>query len=91
MPEAGSNLSRCPKCDGPVTVKDSRITTNGWRYRRRRCNDCVHTWTTYEVPAELLEHLRVFVAMVQSTKQQIEHLEALTNGLSILDKNAFDQ
>ncbi len=91
MPEAGSNLSRCPKCDGPVTVKDSRISENGWRYRRRRCMDCAHLWTTYEVPAELLDHLRVFIAMVHSTKSQIDHLEALTKGLYFLDRQSFEQ
>lgn len=91
MPPQGSGLTRCPMCDGQVTVKDSRINALGWRHRRRQCLECKHTWITYELPAEYIDNLRSFVLAVQVAKTQVGRLEHLAKGFALLDKDVFDQ
>ena len=90
MPESGTGLSRCLKCDGVSTVFNSRVDKNGWRWRRRECTVCEHRWTTYEVPAELLTSLRAFIALAQQAKQHVDTLNDLISALSIVDKDVFD-
>lgn len=35
---------RCEECDGKTRVVDTRVT-----YRRRKCLDCGHFFSTYEI------------------------------------------
>ena len=41
-------MKPCPKCHSTSHVLDSR-QHNEHTYRRRHCNKCPHTWTTYEI------------------------------------------
>ena len=41
-------MKPCPKCHSTSHVLDSR-QNNEHTYRRRHCNKCPHTWTTYEI------------------------------------------
>ena len=91
MPESGTGLSRCLKCDGVATVFNSRVDKNGWRWRRRECTLCEHRWTTYEVPAELLDALRTLHKSAQAAKQQVDALNSVLSTLSMVDKDVFDQ
>ena len=58
--------SECPRCCGETTVTESR--TRGLRgidlrpgesatYRRRRCPDCGHRFTTYELTVDILNRI----------------------------------
>jgi transcriptional regulator NrdR family protein len=44
-------MKPCPKCLSTSRVTDSR-QNNEHTYRRRECNKCFHTWTTYEIHAD---------------------------------------
>ncbi len=56
---------KCPVCgSGKSFVKDSRIE-NKARYRRRYCEECDHTWTTYEIGAAEYESLRMTAMRTQ--------------------------
>jgi len=44
-------MKPCPKCLSTSRVIDSR-QNNEHTYRRRECNKCAHTWTTYEIHAD---------------------------------------
>jgi transcriptional regulator NrdR family protein len=59
--------SLCPFCPhGEVVVKDSRITKEGWRIRRRMCMHCAKRWTTYEVDAATLDSLHTVKRSVEA-------------------------
>ncbi len=90
MPESGTGLSRCLKCDGVSTVFNSRVDKNGWRWRRRACLVCHHKWTTYEVPAELIEDIRAFLHSAQAAKQHVDALNERLHSLTIVDRDVFD-
>lgn len=51
----------CPKCEHATTVTDSRPTHtpigDQTTRRRRRCVRCAHSFTTYEVAADVFERL----------------------------------
>lgn len=38
----------CKKCGGESEVQDTRLTKQGYRYRRRVCTGCGRRWNTYE-------------------------------------------
>ena len=43
---------KCPKCNGPTSVKDSRdyvYQENETTRRRRRCRKCGHRYSTVEI------------------------------------------
>ncbi len=48
----GKSSRACPKCGyRKAAVIDSRPTNGGYRtWRRLRCNDCKHRWSTIEAP-----------------------------------------
>ncbi|MDD5353464.1 MAG: hypothetical protein PHS93_09910, partial [Candidatus Omnitrophica bacterium] len=56
--------SVCPKCNrNKVIVSDSRPSLQlGFHSirRRRHCLACEHTYSTYEIPAELLDTIECF-------------------------------
>lgn len=47
---------RCPRChEFPTSVVDSRTGGDNVRVRRRRrCEACLHTWTTVEYEVEVI-------------------------------------
>ena len=50
-------MSVCVSCGTwASSVKESRRDTRfGWKWRLRDCKECGYRWSTYEVPAEMLE------------------------------------
>ena len=50
----------CPECGGHTDVIDSRITTNGYVRRRRKCLYCGNRYSSVEIPfdeyKQLLNH-----------------------------------
>jgi transcriptional regulator NrdR family protein len=53
-----SEAAFCPRCGGGSGVKDSRPTMfmeKATIRRRRRCRDCGHDFTTYELSEEQVE------------------------------------
>ena len=54
---------KCPKCHGKSGVIDTRCHAKGpmlYRgliYRRHKCDECGHRWSTYEMTAARLELL----------------------------------
>lgn len=48
----------CPACAHRITaVYDSRTNDAGWIRRRRKCPECKHRFTTYELTDETVERL----------------------------------
>ena len=90
MPESGTGLSRCLKCDSVAIVFNSRVDANGWRWRRRACTVCHHRWTTYEVPADLITALREFLQSAQAAKVHVDALNEQLRSLTIVDRDVFD-
>ncbi len=73
---------RCPKCSSNRSrVKDSR-DKNDFRvvYRRRRCSDCSHDYTTYEVLHGDM------VPYTQDPNQLKDDLKALMNAIDLLQE-----
>jgi hypothetical protein len=69
----------CPACASTGTeVLDSRGTPEGWIRRRRRCNNCGHRMTTYEVNAEELE---ATMREIRAIRTAAVALQALIAGL----------
>jgi hypothetical protein len=54
--EMKPGVDGCPQCGGiDIAVTDSRHwMDSGWRRRLRRCNSCLSTFVTLEVPQELI-------------------------------------
>ena len=48
---------QCPKCNGESCVIDSRDGETA-RRRRRKCNSCLHRYTTYEIHSAEYERLQ---------------------------------
>lgn len=48
---------QCPRCNGESRVFNSR-DVNGARWRRRRCVQCGHRYSTYEIHAKEYERLK---------------------------------
>lgn len=50
-------MSLCSECGSwkSKTLETRRDTRYNWTWRRRRCDQCGHVWSTYEVPATNLE------------------------------------
>ena len=75
MPKTARRLSMtCPKCDASATwVIDSRPNKTMIR-RRRKCGDCSHRWTTFEVAAGNAEiALRVGSLAAKEEGQDLPH------------------
>lgn len=66
----------CPACQHPKNdCIDSRPTHEGAaRRRRRKCQQCEHQWTTYEIHANRL--------------QEFEHLDKLAHAATLLELSA---
>ena len=72
---------RCVRCYAEKTsVTDTRVQSEGQVYRRRRCNVCLHRFSTYEtavddVPADL----RTRYLQLRQTLWQVQELLANMN------------
>jgi transcriptional regulator NrdR family protein len=49
-------MKPCPKCQSTSRVIDSRQNYEH-TYRRRECNKCAHTWTTYEIHSDQFDKI----------------------------------
>lgn len=68
----GETAFGCPKCDGQVSVIDSRPASVNHRRairRRRKCNACDHRFTTFET-----EEGFVAATNIETRVARIEHL-----------------
>ena len=71
---------KCPACGSRNwVVLDSRETKGG-RRRRKRCNDCEHRWTTYEVPQKTLRELQAQVSELQAKMDKLFAFCAMMRG-----------
>lgn len=52
-------MKPCPKCHSASHVTDSR-QNNEHTYRRRHCNKCPHTWTTYEIHVDEFDKINKY-------------------------------
>ena len=52
-------MKPCPKCQSTSRVFDSRQTYDH-TYRRRECNKCAHTWTTYEIHGDEFDKINKY-------------------------------
>jgi transcriptional regulator NrdR family protein len=52
-------MKPCPKCQSTSRVFDSRQTYDH-TYRRRSCNKCPHTWTTYEIHGDEFDKINKY-------------------------------
>ena len=52
-------MKPCPKCHATSRVFDSRQTYDH-TYRRRQCNKCPHTWTTYEIHGDEFDKINKY-------------------------------
>ena len=52
-------MKPCPKCHSTSHVLDSR-QNNDHTYRRRRCNKCPHSWTTYEIHGDEFDKVQKY-------------------------------
>lgn len=69
--------SGCVKCASThIICIDSRHDSM-WRMRRRRCLECNHRWNTYEVPAELVEGMEVFLIQAQRMRDTATSMATL--------------
>ena len=67
----------CPRCGASAGVTDSRQVGDGSVRRRRKCVQCAHRFTTYEVPGD--RYTRIFgLGALES------NLETIIAGLNIL-------
>lgn len=64
---------QCPKCNGESCVIDSRDGETS-RRRRRKCSECGHRYTTYEVHVEEYDRL-------QTLKVNTKHFDSMINTL----------
>lgn len=69
---------QCGKTGGYVT--DSRETgaMNGTIRRRRECQHCGHRWTTFELPADRIEHFRDIEARMVKINDAIATIAVLS-------------
>jgi transcriptional regulator NrdR family protein len=68
-------LDQCPKCHQRAAyVTDTRVKEGGLRSRKKRCENCLHRWGTFELrDDEYLELLRV----KKEAAVIVSHLEKL--------------
>jgi len=72
-PPQGQSL--CVHCgNATVATIDSRVMASNWRMRRKRCTSCEHRWTTYEVPAEMLDN---FKYILETMRLMGNHVHAI--------------
>jgi predicted Zn finger-like uncharacterized protein len=76
----------CPKCRSKKAgyrVVDSRDGKRQ-RYRRLECKRCLHRWSTYELPVNVLNEMR----RIRSLQAELSlRYKALESCLSSLDPN----
>jgi hypothetical protein len=72
---------KCPRCKSKKTeVYDSRKTDkyDGSTYRRRICNSCYHSWTTYEIQQNYLDTMvRIPVEKIETIVNELNSLKSL--------------
>ncbi len=59
----------CPRCGGECSVVDSRASRLGdipTIARRRRCDNCDHRWSTYELAATAIAAVEARLAEAQT-------------------------
>jgi transcriptional regulator NrdR family protein len=65
----------CPKCgEDEVSVIDSRaaiLFEKSSIRRRRKCNKCGHRWSTYELPEELIDYVKINIALINKIKKTL--------------------
>lgn len=54
--EGEEHMSMCPSCGtwSSKTLETRKDTRFNWKWRRRTCNDCGHTFETYEINSALI-------------------------------------
>lgn len=89
IPQQGPRAARCPKCDGPLGVNDSRAAKflGAPSIRRRRAclsDDCGHRFTTFEVSAETIDqHFEQLITALDATTKTMR--ESLTKLRQIIN------
>jgi hypothetical protein len=80
-----NNGRRCPKCNyTKLSVIESSPTFNNTARRiRRRCLNCNHSWTIYEVTAEILDHYR-------NLEKKLDNLKTFMLSLDVPTKSCND-
>jgi len=72
----------CVECGQPgVQTIDSRVTSNNWRLRRRRCSSCQHKWSTYEIEVEVLDGIIAFLDIIQDMDTELTKLSEVAKSL----------
>lgn len=65
----------CPRCGGATVVLDSRPVQGGAAlYRRRRCDECGHRFSTAEAADERADETRLVLAAI---RREVNRLDAL--------------
>ena len=79
----------CPKCGGErSSIKDSRSFSGNYVWRRRRCAICGNIYTTYEIPCETIDKLKVFANIANATYEKIGNAyQALGDTIDCLKMN----
>jgi hypothetical protein len=71
----------CSECGGESSVKDSRPASGTIR-RRRRCDRCGSSWTTFEVDRDTILKLRIASKMYASLIEERKRVEKFTEVMS---------
>jgi transcriptional regulator NrdR family protein len=75
----------CADCGGESSVKDSRPVQNTIR-RRRRCDSCGASWTTFEVDRESILKLREASQLFSELENHRKRMSDLANLASSFDE-----
>jgi transcriptional repressor NrdR len=60
---------KCPQCKGEqFGVVDTRPSYGNTQKRRRKCFDCDHRWTTYEITDDEMKEYKKYLKLVQDKK-----------------------
>lgn len=59
----GGLVMKCPECNGETGVKDSRPGPENSIRRRRKCFECEHRFTSFELSKEQIQMIRAPLKM----------------------------
>lgn len=66
--------TRCLSCGSSNVITIDSRHEHVWRMRRRHCATCLYRWTTYEVPADLVEGMEEFLIQAQRLRDMAASL-----------------
>jgi hypothetical protein len=73
-----NGASLCIVCGhDTVMIRDSRVNSRNWRWRRRECMACKHKWSTYEVPVEVMSSVEEVLDILHTLGIHVQIIERL--------------